>query len=63
MVIKFIAQNKNGDYYVVYELTANRSINPASWSKQNEVLIIGIPKNKWAQFCKTHNIKEDHYEI
>ena len=56
MIIRQISQNKNGDYYVIYELTANRSICPSANRKANEILIIGIPKDRFKDFCKQHNI-------
>lgn len=59
MIIRQISQNKNGDYYVIYELTANRSICPSANRKANEVLIIGVPKAKWPEFTKKHHLMEE----
>lgn len=45
--IQSISLNKeNGSIYVIYKIKNNRSINPKAKRKEDEVLIIGYPKDK-----------------
>ena len=38
--------NKNGSCYCVYRIDAKRNINPKANRKEQEVIIVGYPKDK-----------------
>lgn len=56
MEIVFISKNKNGDFYVGYKIQVNRGIRGKSRAHVDELLIVGIPKERFPKFCKQHNI-------
>lgn len=57
MDIKFIAENENGDFYVCYEIEVKRGIHAKGKSTAKEVLLLGIPKADFPQWCKNNNIQ------
>lgn len=63
MEIAFINKNKNGDYYVGYKIKAKREIKGKKGSTADELIIVGIPKDKIKDFCKKQHIeiKESEY--
>ena len=64
MKIKFISRNEDGNYYVGYEFQAKRSINPTTYKKAKELVVLGIPAKKWKQFCEDNGIFwEDSNEV
>lgn len=56
MKIEFIVQNENGDYYVGYKHKVQRGIKGKTRSKVDELLIIGIPKSKFKDYCEKEGI-------
>lgn len=56
MKIEFISKNKDDNYYIGYKIPVKRGIKGKTKETVNELIIIGINKNKFKDFCKTHNI-------
>lgn len=56
MQLEFISRNKDGNYYVGYKIVVQRGIKGKTRSKANELIIIGVPKSKFKEFCKEHDI-------
>ena len=54
MKIKWISKNDNGDFYVGYTVSVQRGIRGKTKGKVDELLIIGIPKNQFKEFCNKH---------
>lgn len=57
MDILFIAENKDGNYYITFGIPAKRSINPKADRKAQEIIILGVPKEKMSDFCAKIGIK------
>lgn len=57
MDVLFISQNKDGNYYIGFGIPAKRNINPKADRKAQEVIILGVPKEKMTQFCADNDIK------
>ena len=55
--IQFISKNKNGDYYVGFLVPVQRGIKGKNKGKVDELLIVGVPKNKFPSWCKEHGIE------
>ena len=56
MDIKFISLNANGDFYVGYVGKVLRGIRGKNRKIVDEVLIVGIPREKMNDFCIQHNL-------
>jgi len=54
--LQYITKNKDGNYYAIYKVKVQRGIKGKTKSKVDELLIVGIPKSKFKDFCKKHNI-------
>lgn len=52
--IAFVSQNENGDWYVGYKIKVPRGIRGKSKAIADELLIIGIPKNKFPAWLEKH---------
>lgn len=59
MTLKWISKNDNGDFYVCYTIMVQRGIKGKSKSKVEEVIIVGVPKNQFKDFCNKHNLNYD----
>ena len=59
--IAFISKNKNGDYYFGFKVKVQRGIKGKTKSKVDELIIVGMPKEKVADFCKKEGIKIEDY--
>jgi len=46
-----INRNHNGDFYVLFRVENARSINPKANRKANEIIILGIPKSYFNNWC------------
>ena len=53
MKLKFISKNKDGNYYVGYTIPVKRGMGH---QKVEELILIGMNKEKFGDFCKKHNI-------
>ena len=51
MKIQWISANENGDFYVGYKVNVTRGIRGKTKGKVDEVLIVGVPKAKFNDFC------------
>ena len=50
-----ISWNQNGDYYVIFKVpSVPRGIHGKSKGHVDEVLIVGVPKNKIDMFLRNH---------
>lgn len=58
MELVFISKNQNGDYYVGFKIKVNRGIRGKTKSKVDELIIVGIPKDKFPEFCKDYDISQ-----
>lgn len=54
--VKWISKNQYGDYYVCYEVLVQRGIRGKDKGQVIEVLIVGVPKDKFKEFCQKHDI-------
>jgi len=54
--LQYIAKNKDGNYYAIYKVKVQRGIKGKTKSKVDELIIVGIPKSEFKDFCKKHNI-------
>lgn len=59
--IVFISKNKDGNYYIGFKTKVKRGIHGKE-VHANELIIVGMNKNKFQEFCEKHNIEVD-YEI
>ena len=59
--IAFISKNKNGDYYFGFKVKVQRGIKGKTKSKVDELIIVGMPKEKVADFCKKEGIRLEDY--
>lgn len=59
MTLKWISKNENGDFYVCHSIMVQRGIKGKSKSKVEEVIIVGVPKNDFKDFCNKHNLNYD----
>ena len=57
MNLKFISKNKDGNYYIGYTIPVKRGIKGKTKAVVEELIIIGMNKNKFNDFCIKHNIK------
>ena len=59
MDIQWISMNANGDFYVGYKVKVQRGIRGKTKSKVDEVLIVGVPKNDFKDFCLKNDLDYD----
>ena len=62
--IAFIHRNKDGNYYVGFYVDIKRGIHAVGNAVTRELLIVGMNKQLFPEFCKTYGIvmKEDKHE-
>lgn len=51
MKVQWISANENGDFYVGYKVKVTRGIRGKTKGNVDEVLIVGVPKAKFNNFC------------
>ena len=56
---EFISKNKDGNYYIGFRVPVKRGIKGKTKAVVDELIIIGIHKDKMKDFCKEHGIKEE----
>lgn len=59
MELEFINTNKNGDFYIGYRINVKRGIHGKTKSNVNELIIAGVPKERFPEFCKNVILKEE----
>lgn len=59
--IAFISKNKNGDYYFGFKVKVQRGIRGKTKSIVDELIIVGMPKEKATDFCKKEGIRLEDY--
>lgn len=53
--IAFISKNEDGNYYIGLKMKVQRGIKGKTKSKVDELLILGIPKDKFQNWMKENN--------
>jgi len=51
-----VSTNEDGNFYFVYKVPVQRGIKGKTKSKVDELIIVGVNKNKVDQFCKAQGI-------
>lgn len=59
--LAFISKNKDGNYYFGFKVKVQRGIRGKTKSKVDELIIVGMPKEKVADFCKKEGIRLEDY--
>ena len=54
--IAFIHQNKDGNYYVGFYVDVKRGIHAAGKPVARELLIVGMNKQYFPEFCRSYGI-------
>lgn len=55
--IKFISKNKDGNYYIGYSVNAPRGMHGKDKGHVEELIIVGMNKSKFKDFCKREGIE------
>lgn len=64
MEIQFISKNKDGNYYIGFKQNVARGIRGKTRGHVDELIIVGMNKSKFKEFCKHYNIKGvEHEEV
>ena len=55
--IEFVSRNKDGNYYVGFRVPVKRGIRGKTKAVVDELIIVGMHKDKFKDFCKKNNIE------
>lgn len=55
--IEFISRNKDGNYYIGFKVPVKRGIRGKTKAVVEELIIVGMHKDKFKDFCKNNNIE------
>lgn len=55
--IVFVSCNSDGNFYVGYKIKVQRGIRGKSKSKVDELIIVGIPRDKFNKWCLLEGLK------